>query len=139
MLVKLFGGLCIDPSNVKYISVRGEMVREEGQMKQVFHVGLKTDGDEMLKVGTFDVREEAEAQSEECAKRINKALGEGDEEDEDEDEAGGDATADDADPFADDADPFADDHNEVDPFADDDREVDPFANDDHEVDPFADD
>ena len=129
MLVKLFNGVCIDPNTVKYLSVRGEMVRESGKMQQVFHVALKTDSDEMLKVGTYEDREEAEKLSEECADKINKALGEGGDDDDgfgDDDDFG----------FGDDDDPFGGDDDE-DPFADTDDEEDPFADTGDEEDPFA--
>ena len=131
MLVKLFNGVCIDPNSVKYLNVRGEMVREDGQMKQVYHVALKTDGDEMLKIGTYDDRLEAESLSEQCADKINKALGEGEEDADDgfgdDDFGGGD----------DDEDPFASGDDDEDPFASADDDDDPFAGGDDD-DPFAD-
>lgn len=75
MLVVLPHGIAVDPEIVKYVTIRPE--RPQGPKGPIiFSVVMKTDADEHLQVlGAYDKREEAQALSGECAKRINKALG----------------------------------------------------------------
>lgn len=83
MLVILPHGVAVDPEIVKYLTIRTDRQPGAPPNQLVFTVFMKTDVDEHLQsLGTFDNREEAEALSLECARRINKALGAGDEEEE---------------------------------------------------------
>lgn len=74
MLVVLPHGVCVDPEIVKFFNVRTE---RKGPTGQPLHtVVLKTDEEHLLIIGSSEDREEAETLSVECARRINRALGE---------------------------------------------------------------
>lgn len=102
MLVVLPHGTCVDPEIVKLVTIRVDRPQGPGK-PMVFTVAMKTEADDnYVLLATFDEREEAEALAVECAKRVNKALGGGDDEDagsddedEDEDEAPAKADVDD--------------------------------------------
>ena len=85
MLVKLPGGLCIDPEIVKIIFVRREPVKM-GQKDLVWTVYVRTDGDLEMKLATPETEEEAITISRGAADLINKGLKGDDEEEEEEDE-----------------------------------------------------
>ena len=75
MLVVLPHGVCVDPEIVKFFNVRTE--RPKGPNQGLSHtVVLKTDEEHLLIIGSTGDRDEAVALSVECARRINKALGE---------------------------------------------------------------
>lgn len=75
MLVVLPHGVCVDPEIVKFFNIRSE--RPKGPAGVTVHtVVLKTDEEHLLIIGSTDSREEAETLSVECARRVNKALGE---------------------------------------------------------------
>lgn len=85
MLVVLPHGICVDPEIVKFFNIRTE--RPKGPGGEMVHtVVLKTDEEHLLIIGASESREEAEALSVECARRINKALGSEDEDEDDDDD-----------------------------------------------------
>lgn len=75
MLVVLPHGFCVDPEIVKYLTIRVDRPQQPNA-KLMFSVVMKTDADDNQQLlGAFDDRAEAEALTNECARRINKGLG----------------------------------------------------------------
>jgi len=104
MLVKLSGGVAVDPSIVKYIQVRREQRAVDGAPVVAFTVAVKLDDDSFVSIRTFDDLEEATHLSDRCADKINKALGEEPPEDDEDGEEVADDDAADDDEDGDDAD-----------------------------------
>lgn len=88
MLAVLPHGVCVDPETVKILSIRAEQGKGPDKKGMLFVVTMKTDADDQwIVVAAFDDRGEAEKLTQECSRRINKALGA---ETEDEGAKGGD-------------------------------------------------
>ncbi len=125
MLVKLSGGVAVDPAIVKYIQVRRDQRAVDGAPTTVYTVAIKLDDDSFVPIRTFDDFDEAEALANRCADKINKALGEeppGDDDEDFGDDEGGEAPEDDDDDEGD----GGDDDDEGD--GDDDFDLDAFLN-----------